>query len=118
MTDETDETKDNIETHDEPDEPNAVEPLDPEEAAGGEKLDQVAAGAFASGFNPDAPVRTSPPPPEAQSGVPDLTSGENDGVEAQSEFTGSVGDGESDPHPDLQTPPHTEAGQTDQPPVE
>jgi hypothetical protein len=79
-------------------------------------MDQVAEGAYASGFNPDTPVRTSPPPPEAQSGVPNLTSGENDDVEApQPEFAGPVDEG-SDPA--LQTPPHTEAGITDQPPVE
>lgn len=42
------------------------------------------------GFDPDRPVRQSPPPPEAQSGVPQIPGGENDDVEPQPEYAGPV----------------------------
>lgn len=38
------------------------------------------------GFDPDRPVASSPPPPDAQSGVPALPNGENAGVEPQPEY--------------------------------
>lgn len=56
----------------------------------GDQGEQVADSAAASGFNPDAPVRTSAPPAEAQSGVPALSDGSNEGVEPQPEYAGSV----------------------------
>lgn len=40
--------------------------------------------------NPDNAVRTSAPPPEAQSGVPQIPDGTNEGVEPQPEFAGHV----------------------------
>lgn len=44
------------------------------------------------GFDPNRPVASSPPPPDAQSGVPNLPNGENAGVEAQPEYaTGTDG---------------------------
>lgn len=103
-------TSNDIETHDEPDaaaQP-AVEPLGPEEASGGERLDQRPGGAFATGFDPNAPRRISPLPVEAQTGVPDLTTGENEGVESQPEFASHVGEGVS-------SVPHSEANMTDNP---
>lgn len=53
---------------------NPVEAMDPEEQresawAGGEQNVNPASG---RGFNPDAPVATSAPPPEWQSGEPEL----------------------------------------------
>ncbi len=51
----------------------AVEPLEASEAVSGN-----AAPASGVGFNPDAPVALSAPPPEMLSGTPTLTSGEND----------------------------------------
>lgn len=70
----------------------AVDPVetDPGEGEGfndrsGESAPQDAGS---PGFDPDAPVRTSPPPPEAQSGVPQPTDGSNEGVEPQPEFAG------------------------------
>lgn len=49
------------------------------------------------GFDPDRPVRQSPPPAEAQSGVPQIPGGENDDVEPQPEFAGPVeGGGQSE----------------------
>jgi cell division protein FtsN len=38
-------------------------------------------GADATGFDPNRPVASSPPPPDAQSGVPNIPGGENAGVE-------------------------------------
>lgn len=46
-----------------------------------EKGLQDAAPANAPGFDPDRPVRTSPPAPEEQSGVPNLPDERNAGVE-------------------------------------
>ncbi len=60
-------------------EDNAVEPLDPEEAAGDQSGSQDPAAV--GSFDPNAARATSGPPPDAQSGVPDLTTGENEGVE-------------------------------------
>jgi len=47
-------------------------------------------GGTATGFDPDRPVRTSPPMPHEQSGVPALEGGGNEGVEPQEEFRGPV----------------------------
>lgn len=52
--------------------------------------DAAPANATESGFNPDRPVRTSPPAPEEQSGVPNLPEGRNEGVEPQPEHAGTV----------------------------
>lgn len=44
----------------------------------------------ATGFNPDRPVRVSPPEASQQSGVPDLEGGGNEGVEPNPEYRGYV----------------------------
>jgi hypothetical protein len=75
------------ETHDEPDNQVAVQPIQGDQ--GPQVAEQVPADA--TGGNPDVPIRTSAPPPEAQSGVPGIP--ENEGVEPQPEFAGPVGEG-------------------------
>jgi hypothetical protein len=47
--------------------------------------DGAPANAGQAGFDPDRPVRTSPPAPEEQSGVPNLPEGRNEGVEPNPE---------------------------------
>lgn len=54
----------------------------PEDAIQGEQGEPVEQDAVTgAGLDPDVPVRTSAPPPEAQSGVPNLPDGSNEGVE-------------------------------------
>lgn len=97
-------------TPDEPAEPEA--PAEPdvhphENAIQGDQGEQVADAAAAPGFDPDRPVRTSAPEPEAQSGVPNLTDGSNEGVEPQPEYAGPV-----DPPATEGTEPATAGGPT------
>lgn len=63
---------DETEVQSETPEDNAVEPLAPEEANASGYGEQDAATSHAVGFDPNAPVATSPPPPEAQTGTPTL----------------------------------------------
>jgi hypothetical protein len=74
-----------------------VQPGSPDEDAGpavepveGDQGEQVATPSE-PGFNPDAPRATSAPPPEAQSGVPDLPGGDNADVEPPSDDEPQVG---------------------------
>jgi hypothetical protein len=88
--------EDAVETHENPDDEAGphVEPAEPTEGSQGE----FPAPAAATGFDPDAPVATSPPAASEQPGVPALP--ENEGVEAQEQYRGPVGDGQSAPHPE------------------
>jgi hypothetical protein len=90
------ESEETPERQDAPDEEAgpAVEPTTADQ--GDQVSEQTPAAAAAPGFDPDAPVATSPPPPEAQSGVPQPTDGSNEGVEPQPQYAGPVpGPGES-----------------------
>lgn len=79
------EEREQVESPDSPD-PEAGPAVDPIETDPGEGVregesvpaENTQQGA---GFDPNAPVATSPPPPEAQSGVPQPTDGSNEGVE-------------------------------------
>lgn len=62
----------------------------------------------ATGANPDNAVAQSAPPPEAQSGVPQIPDGTNEGVEPQPEYAGPVGDSGQSPGGS-----HPEASQAD-----
>ena len=74
------------EVQDEPDDDGTgVEPLEGDQ---GEYVDQSAIPANAGGFDPDRPVRTSPPTADSQSGVPQPDDGSNEGVEADEEQRG------------------------------
>lgn len=94
------------ETQEQPDE-GAGPDVEPIVGDQGEQVsEQVAETAAASGFNPDAPVRTSAPPPEAQSGLPPLQ--ENADLEPQPQYAGPVepgteGTAPEDREPDEQT---------------
>ena len=98
-------------TQDQPDEGTgpAVEPIQ------GDQGPQVAEQdpADATGANPDNAVRVSAPPPEAQSGVPQIPGGVNEGVEPQPEFSGPVGDSGQSPggsHPEASQADNAEEG--------
>jgi hypothetical protein len=90
------ESQDDIERHDAPDE-EAGPAVEPVEASQGEQVsEQTPQDAAAPGFDPNAPVATSPPEASAQSGVPQPTDGSNEGVEPQPQYAGPVpGPGES-----------------------
>lgn len=97
-----------------PDEPGSQEPdedagpaVEPTQGDQGEPVEQNAlpVGGTVAGFDPDRAVSTSPPPADAQSGVPALP--ENEGVEAQPQFAKGV-----DP---AQGSVHAEESQTDSP---
>lgn len=86
-------------TQDQPDDEAgpAVKPLDPAATDGsgesgqvGQQDEQQPVGVNQGGFDPDQPVRTSAAPPEAQSGVPELEGGGNEGVEPQPQYAGPV----------------------------
>jgi hypothetical protein len=89
------------ERHEEPDE-DAQPAVEPVEMDQGEQVSeqepQQTAGQ--SGFDPNQAVATSPPPPGAQSGVPPLEGGGNEGVEAQEEYRGPVEQGQGDEEDD------------------
>lgn len=74
---------------DAPDE-DAGPAVEPAEGDQGEYVEQAPADAGPSGFDPDRPVRTSPPTAEQQSGVPSPTDGSNEGVEANEDMRGPV----------------------------
>jgi hypothetical protein len=82
----------------------AVDPIEGDQ--GPQVAEQTPQGTVGGSFDPDAPVRTSAPPPDAQSGVPALP--ENEGVEAQPEYAGPVGDSGQSPegsHPEARESP-------------
>jgi hypothetical protein len=76
---------------DEPDEDTGTG-VEPAETEGdqGEWVEQAAVGSTATAFDPDRPVRVSPPDAHQQSGVPELSDGDNEGVEPNEEMRGSV----------------------------
>jgi hypothetical protein len=84
-----------VERQDHPDEDAgpAVEPVQGDQ--GPQVSEQVPADA--TGSDPDNAVRTSAPAPEAQSGVPQIPDGTNEGVEPQPEFAGPVEAGSGAP---------------------
>lgn len=96
-----------------PDEPGSNEPdddgttVEPVKGDQGEYVEQTPgdASSASAGFDPDRPVATSPPPAEAQSGVP--ATQENEGIQGQPEFAKGT-----DP---AASPIHTEANETDNP---
>lgn len=84
---------------DEPRDPDSVEPEEsgvaPVEGDQGVYVNEgesapLSASPTDAGFDPNRPVPVSAPPPEAQSGVPGLSNGENDGVEPQPQYAGPV----------------------------
>lgn len=99
---------------DQPRDPESVQPpeqgVEPVAGDQGEYVNQgeslpSSATASEAGFDPNRPVATSPPPPEAQSGVPALEGGGNEGVEPQPQYAGSVdpgtpAEGDEDPEAD------------------
>lgn len=72
--------------------PAASDEASPEDAIEGDQgQDPQPANAGEAGFDPNRPVRTSPPAPDEQSGVPTGPSlPENEGVEANEEYRGPV----------------------------
>lgn len=80
-----------------------------EDAQPGDQGEQVAEGG--SSFDPDSPVRTSAPPPEAQSGTPGQTPG---GVNDPDNASGATEGGQSPQGPDEgHNQGGTEAGTSD-----
>jgi len=100
------------ETHAEPDEDAqvAVQPHD-EETLRNDAQD--AARAHATGFNPDAPVARSAPPPEALSGTPVIPGEDNEALASGSSHTESGTAGGTD---DIEPPPDAEPGPDDEEP--
>lgn len=97
-----------------PDEPGSREPdeesgpaVEPIQGDQGEPVEHNPQSARSStGFNPDAPVATSPPPASAQSGVPPLEGGGNEGVAPQEQYRGPVDPAQGEAS-------HAEANETD-----
>jgi hypothetical protein len=77
--------------------PAATEDAPAEGAQPGDQGEQVAGDAAAAGFDPSQPVRTSAPPPEAQSGTPGQEPG---GVNATDGSSGATEGGQSPQGPD------------------
>jgi hypothetical protein len=64
--------------------------VEPVEGDQGETIEQEPGQTQGQGFDPDRPVRTSPPEASQQSGVPALEGGGNEGVEPQPQYAGTV----------------------------
>lgn len=77
--------------------PAATDDAPAEDAQPGDQGEQVAGDAAAAGFDPSQPVRTSAPPPEAQSGTPGQEPG---GVNAPDADAGVTDGGQSPQGPD------------------
>lgn len=88
-------------TQEQPDEDTSTG-VEPSQEAAEETFLGDPAGSSAAGFDPSVPRPISAPPPESMRGVPNLTTGENEGVEPQPQFAGGV-----------EAPPHSEANETD-----